>query len=164
MDAILRDFLEAQQRDAMALAAGSDLLELASRGLQRYVASFRCRGLVRDARCEVREHDRFEVGIWLPESYLRVVNGAEILTWLAPREIFHPNVSPPLICVGPIAPSTPLVELLHRIFELITYQNVTMDENKALNHPACAWARRNRERFPLDLRAIKRVPAEAARC
>jgi hypothetical protein len=164
VDHILKLFLETQQREALALAAASDLLEVTALDLQHYVATFRCRGLVRDARGEVREHDRFSVGIFLPESYQRVVNAAEILTWLEPAEIWHPNVRPPLVCLGKIAPNTRLVDLLHRCFELITFENVGMREDDALNPPACAWARRNCERFPVDARPIKRRTLEAATC
>jgi hypothetical protein len=148
----------------MQLAAESDLLEVTALDLQHYVATFRCRGLVRDARGEVREHDRFSVGIFLSENYLRMANPAEILTWLEPSEIWHPNVRPPFVCLGKTTPGTPLVELLHRCFELITFENVGMREDDALNQPACAWARRNRERFPVDRRPIKRVAAEAVSC
>jgi hypothetical protein len=161
---ILKLFLETQRREAMQLAAASDLLEVTAIDPQRYFATFRCRGLVQNARGEVREHDRFSVGIWLPESYLRVANPAEILTWLEPKTVWHPNIRSPFVCLGKIAPGTPLVDLLHRCFELISFQNVTMREDDALNQPACAWARRNRERFPVDSRPIKRQAAEAAPC
>jgi hypothetical protein len=164
MHAIVKLFLEAQQREAMQLATESDLLELIALGLQRYVATFKCRGLVRDAGGEVHEHDRASVGIWLPETYLHSVNPAEILTWLEPREVWHPNIRPPFVCLGKIAPGTPLVDLLHRCFELISFDNVTMREDDALNKPACAWARRNRERFPIDRRPIKRASAEVLSC
>jgi hypothetical protein len=164
MDAIVKLFLETQSREAMQLAAHSDLLELSALDPQRYLARFLCRGLVRDPDGEVREHDEFTVGIWLPESYLRVVNPAEILTWLEPQEVWHPNIRPPFVCLGKIAPGTPLVDLLHRCYELITFDNVTMREDDALNRPACAWARRNRERFPVDSRPIKRANAEAVPC
>jgi len=164
VDNILKLFLETQQREAMQLAAESDLLGLVVVDSQHYVATFRCRGLVRDARGQVREHDGFTLGIWLPESYLRVVNPAEILTWLEPSEVWHPNIRPPFVCLGKIAPGTPLVDLLHRCFELIGFENVGMREDDALNQPACAWARRNRERFPVDRRPIKRAAAEAAPC
>jgi hypothetical protein len=103
----------------------------------------------------VREHDRFAVGIRFPESYLRGTNLGEILTWLGPREVWHPNIRPPYVCVGRIDRGTPLVDLLHRCFELITFENVTMREDDALNPDACAWARRHRQRFPIDPRPIK---------
>jgi hypothetical protein len=164
MDDILKLFLETQQREAMQLAAESDLLELVVVDSQHYVATFRCRGLVRNAAGEVREHDRFTLGIWLPDTYQRIVNPAEILTWFEPSEVWHPNIRPPFVCLGKIAPNTRLVDLLHRCFELITFENVGMREDDTLNPPACAWARRNRERFPVDRRPIKRAAAEAVLC
>jgi hypothetical protein len=162
VDDILKLFLETQQREAMQLAAESDLLEVSVLDLQHLIATFRCRGLVRDARGEVREHEHFTVGIFLPETYLRVVNAAEILTWFEPSEVWHPNINPPFVCVGKIAPGTPLVDLLHRCFEVISFENVGMGD--ALNQPASAWARRNRERFPVDARPIKRQIVRAAPC
>jgi hypothetical protein len=164
MDAILKLFLDTQRREAMQLALESDLLELVALDLQRYVATFKCRGFVCDVGGEVREHDRFSVGIWFPESYLRVVNPAEVLTWLEPQNVWHPNIRPPFVCLGRISPGTPLVDLLHRSFELITWDNVTMREEDALNRLACAWARRNRERFPVDRRPLKRVELESVPC
>lgn len=164
MDRIFELFLEAQRRDALDLAAASDLLELVPLDLQHYVATFHCRGLVRDGAGEVREHDRFRVGIWLSETYQREVNPATILTWLEPADVWHPNIRPPFVCLGRIDPGTPLVDLIHRCFELITFENVTMREDDALNRPACAWARRNRERFPVDRRPIKSGAVEVAPC
>ena len=164
MDTITKLFLETQQRDAIELAAESDLIEVTPLDLQRLVITFRCHGLVLDARDRVREHDYFRVGIWLPESYLREANPAQILTWLEPAEVWHPNIRSPYVCLGKIAPGTPLVDLIHRCFELISFENVTMREDDALNGPACAWARRNRERFPVDRRPIKRQAAGATPC
>jgi hypothetical protein len=162
MDAILKLFLEAQRREALALAAASDLLEVEPLDLQRYLVTFRCRGLVRDASGAVREHDCFRVGVFLAEGYLREVHPAQVLTWLDPAEIFHPNIGPPFVCIGDVAPGTPLVDLIHRCYELISGENVTMQHG--LNEVACAWARRNRERFPVDTRPIKRAAGEAAPC
>jgi hypothetical protein len=156
MEDILGLFLVQQEEEGMALAGASDVLDLQRLDERRFVASYHCKGFVRTESGAVREHDRFGVGIRLPESYLRLANPAEILTWLGPEEIWHPNISPPFVCVGDIAPGTPLVDLLHRCFELITYQNVTMREDDALNGAACAWARQHSDLFPLDLRPIKR--------
>lgn len=156
MDAILKDFLVTQRAEGLRLAEESDLLELRPIDQQSYIATFTCKSLVRDAAGDVHEHDRFGVGIRFPENYLRSANPGEILTWLGPNEIWHPNVRAPFICPGTIVPGTPLVDLLHRCFEIITFENVTMREDKALNQPACAWARRNRDRFPVDTRPIKR--------
>jgi hypothetical protein len=156
MDCIFSDFLETQNTEGMGLSDASDLMDLVALDESRFVATFKCKGLVRDAQGEIREHAHFGVGIRFPESYLRHANPAEILTWLGPEQVWHPNISAPFICIGPLAPGTPLVELLHRCFEIITGDNVTMQEHDALNHPACVWARRNRDRFPVDTRPIKR--------
>jgi hypothetical protein len=81
-----------------------------------------------------------------------------VLTWLAPRDIWHPNISAdaPVICVGRLAPGTALVDLLYQLFEVITWNKVTMREDDALNRAACQWARRNGHRFPVDRRPLKR--------
>lgn len=159
MDRILKDFLETQRVEGMRLSSESDLLDLTHVDDQCYVASYLCKGLVRDAAGQMHEHAHFGVGIRFPDNYQRSVNQGEILTWLGPKEIWHPNIGGPevpFICLGKIVPGTPLVDLLHRIFEVITFQNVTMREDNAMNRPACAWARRSRNLFPVDTRPIKR--------
>jgi hypothetical protein len=161
MDQILNDFLKKQREDTTQLADESDLLALTLLDDQRFIATFNCKGLVRESGGRVQVHDRFDVGIRLPDDYLRRVNPAEVLTWLGPKEIFHPNIRAPHICLGPIIPGTALTELLHRVFELITYQSVTMREDDAFDWDACAWARRNRERLPVDTRPIKRQATSA---
>ncbi len=160
-DPIYTAFLQRQQEDGMALAAASDLLELFpldGTPPERYVARFRCRGLVRTRAGAVVEADRFEVGIWFPSDYLRRAEPAEVLTWLGPMNVFHPNILgwPPAICVGRLVRGTPLVDLLYQCFDLITWRKVTMREDDALNRDACAWARDNRARFPVDQRPLKR--------
>lgn len=160
IDPTLTSWLDAQREEGMQLAQQSDLLELHPLDSQRFIAEYKCRGLVRDVVGEVREHDRFAIGIYFSERYLREVHPGEILTWLGPAEIWHPNIRPPLVCLGPIAPNTPLTDLLHRCFELITWQNVTMHDG--FNPLACAWARQYCERFPVDTRPIKwRSPTHA---
>ncbi|MCR9096664.1 MAG: hypothetical protein NXI30_20770 [bacterium] len=161
MDEILNSFLKSQREEGLRLAAESDLLELIPADDSCFVAIFSCKGLVRAAEGEVRERDHFEVGIRFPEDYLRYVDPSVVLTWLSPSEIWHPNIRAPFICLGHIAPGTPLVDLLHRCFEIITFDNVTMHEGDALNPHACAWARHNRERFPVDTRPIKHGSSNA---
>lgn len=159
MDRILAAWLEAQREQAMALAEASDLLVLRPLDRQLFLARFHCKGLVRADDGAVREANRFEIAYWFAEGYLRrVERPLEVLTWLGPREILHPNVKPPLCCVGPIAPGTPLVDLLYRTYELISYQNVMPDESDALDRAACQWARHNQHRFPVDDRPLKRRP------
>ena len=160
-DTVLEAFLARQYEEGMALATASDLLELEpidGPPPQRYLARFRCKGLVRSPDGEIVETDRFEIGIWFPSDYLRWAEPWQVLTWLGPRQVFHPNISDrlPAICVGRLVPGTPLVDLLYQCFEIITYNKVTMREDDALNHAACAWARDNRHRFPIDRRPLKR--------
>ena len=162
MDQVFAGFLEHQLEAGMALAARSTLLTLVpSTGTapDRYVARFACRGLVRAPGGAIVEGEGFEVGIWFPADYLRRADAIEVVSWLGPRNVFHPNVGPgpnggQFICVGRIERATPLVEILMRAYEVVTYQRVTMDERDALDHEACAWARANQARFPIDRRTI----------
>jgi hypothetical protein len=167
-DPVFQSFLARQYAEGMALAQASDLLDLVPLDgdpPDRYVARLACRGLVRLSNGRVAEADRFDVGIWFPSDYLRRAEPWEVLTWLGPRRVFHPNISHrlPLICVGRLAPGTWLVDLLYQCFEIITYQKVTMREDDALNPAACAWAREHQDRFPIDPRPLKwRAGQEAA--
>lgn len=158
-DQIFEAFLDTQFDQGMALARASDLLELApvdSPSHQRYVAEFRCRGLVRLPNGDIEEGDRFGVGIHFPDDYLRRVDPYQILFWLGPQNVWHPNISDkaPAICLGHLGPATPLVDLLYQVFEIITYHKYSAVDS--LNQGAAAWARQNQHRFPVDTRPLKR--------
>jgi hypothetical protein len=62
----------------------------------------------------------------------------------------------PLICVGHLAPGTNLTDLLFQIFEIVTFNKYMPREDNSLNRSACAWARQNQHRFPVDRRPMKR--------
>jgi hypothetical protein len=113
---------------------------------------------VRTASGDVTEANRFAVGIAFPHDYLRRADPFQVLTWLGPRNVFHPNISDraPFICVGRIAPGMPLVDLIYQLHEIITFNKATVCEDDALNHDACAWARHNQHRLPVDTRPLKR--------
>ncbi len=160
-DSVRDAFLLRQHEEGMALAQVSDILRLTpvdGAPPERYVAEFLCQGLVRSPEGDVSEADRFAVGIWFPSDYLRQAEPWQILTWLGPRRVFHPNISDvaPYICVGRLFPGTALVDLLYQCFEIITYKKVTMREDDALNRAACTWARDHQHRFPIDPRPLKR--------
>jgi len=160
-DRILEGFLQSQLEEGMTLAESSDLVALtpADSGLpQRYVVEFRCKGLVRvgDGDGDVIEADRFVVGVRFPSDYLRRVVPMEVLTWLSPRNVWHPNIMAPVICVGRLTPGTTLVDIIYQVFEIITYKKATVREDDALNSAACQWARHNMDRFPIDRRPLKR--------
>lgn len=160
-DKIFESFLKRQYEEGMELARSSDLIELYPMGgdpPNRYIAEFRCKGLVRAVGGDAVEADHFEVGIWFPSDYLRRAEPFQVLTWLGPMDVFHPNISDkaPFICVGRLAPNTRLIDIVYQCFDIITYNKVTMREDDALNREACAWARKNQHRFPIDRRPLKR--------
>lgn len=163
---LIEAFRAEQLEKGMALAEASDLLDLKPLGPSHapaaYLARFHCRGLVRCAG-RVMEHDDFLLGIRFPDDYLTHFDTGRVLTWCEPPQVLHPNIRTPYVCVGRMLPATPLVDLLYQVHEIITYQNVDMQERNALNHHACAWARNNQHRFPVDRRPLKRrtSPAEA---
>lgn len=158
-DPVYHAFLARQHEEGMALAAASDLVDLwpfTGDPPDRYVARFGCTGLVRRGT-RIQEAGCFEVGIWFPSDYLRRAEPSQVLTWLGPREVFHPNISHrlPFICVGRLSPGTALVDLVYQCFEIITWQKVTMREDDALNPGACGWAREHHGRLPVDRRPLK---------
>src|SRR5262249_25550534 len=122
----------------------------------RYLVRLRCKGFVRGRDDTVHEADDFLAGIWFPSDYLRHVEPLQVVTWLEPAEVFHPNIRPPLVCLGPIAPGTPLVQLIYRLFDLVSYQMWAAHD--ALNAEAAQWTRNHPEFLPADRRPLKRRP------
>jgi hypothetical protein len=92
-----------------------------------------------------------------PSDYLRSASDAgRIVNLLAPVQLFHPNVKWPFICIGRVAPGTGLVELVYRLYEILTFQKMTPSEHDALNHEACAWVRHHMALFPLSAAPLRR--------
>jgi hypothetical protein len=163
MDAIFSSFLERQEAEARALARESDLLEVVpvgSRPYQHFLLRFFCKGLV-ETRDGVVEAEHFEIGAYFPVHYWQRAHPVEVLTCLGPVNVFHPNIRFPFICPGWLMPGTSLSDLILQCYEILTYQKVTMREDDALNRKACAWARQNVGRFPIDNRPIisRRIPS-----
>jgi len=159
-DPVFESFFQRQLEEGMALATASDLLELTAYPFPppNFVATFRCKGLVRLPHGAIEEADYFQAGIWFPPDYLRRADPFETLRWFGPQNIWHPNISDtmPLICVGRLTPGTPLVDILYQIFEVITYTKYTPREDDSLNKACCSWTRQNQHRFPVDRRPLKR--------
>ena len=156
MNAIHNRFLSSQVDEGAALDSRSDLVDIcpvAGDPPDRYVIQYRCLGLTRTADLRVVEGASWTVGIWFPSNYLRTADPYRTLTWLA-GDLWHPNVLPArhLVCIGLLAPGTGLVELVHRIFDLITYHRWAAHD--ALCHDAAQWARNERHRFPIDRRPL----------
>ncbi len=164
VDRILDGWLRNQLQEVIDLAASSDLVQilpLSGDPPKKYIVEFRCKGLVeRDG--QVVETNRFVAGIWFPPDYQRHVNPYQVITLLEPLNLWHPNYDPKqrVICIGNIPPGTPLTSIIYQLFEIFSYQRVTMREDDALNWPACAWARENTIRFPIDARPLKRRDPE----
>jgi len=158
-DKILEEFLARQYQEGMALGAESDILNLMPMNgprSNRYIAEFFCRGLVQDDAGEVAEFNRFAVGIWFPDDYLRRLDMSLIVTYLGPApRPFHPNIRGTLVCTH-ITPGTPLVDILYNCYELFTWRlKNTSDEG--LNHAASQWARhQDPSWFPIDRRPLRR--------
>ena len=158
-DPIYRGFMERQLAEGMALAAASDLLRLhvPPYAPPHFVAEFLCNGLIRERDGIIKEAENWQVGIFFPQHYLRRVDQFDVLRFFTPNA-WHPNISRelPLICVGHIVPGMSLVDILYQIFEVLTYHKFNPREDDCLNRAACAFARGNQHRFPIDRRPLKR--------
>jgi hypothetical protein len=160
IDRKLTAFLERQEKDALALNAESDLVEivpLEPTPNRRYIVRYRVKGLVR-TKDGVVGADDFGLGVYFPLDYIQRANPAEVLTLLWPENAFHPNLLFPWICPGALTAGTTLVEVVCQCAEIISYQKVTMREDRALDRDACCWARKHKERFPIDARPLRRRP------
>jgi len=158
VDPILHSFLAHEHEKAMRLARQSDILDLEAMDTpphQRYLARYRCKGLVRREDGAITTCDEFIAGIILPDDYLRRVDAMRIVHLLTPG-VWHPNIQGPVICLGRLREGTALVDILMQVYEILTYQKATMREDDALNHQACAYARSHGDRFPLDRRPLRR--------
>jgi ubiquitin-protein ligase len=158
-DPIYKRFMQRQLEEGMELARSSDLLRLhvPLMAPPHFVAEFLCNGLVREGNGDIKEASEFQVGIWFPPDYLRRADPFEMLRLFTPG-VWHPNVSreQPLICIGRLTPGTTLVDILYQLFDILTFQKHNPRENDSLNRTACAWARENQHRFPIDRRPLKR--------
>jgi hypothetical protein len=159
-DPVYRRFMERQIEEGLELAGASDILRLHVPPVAppHFIAEYNCEGLVReDDTGELKQAKQFLIGIWMPQDYLRRADAFEMLRMITPR-VWHPNISGdvPFICVGHITPGTSLVDLLYRCYDVLTYQKFNPREDDSLNKAACAWARQNQNRFPIDSRPLKR--------
>ena len=159
IDPIYQRFLDRQLAEGMSLAQSSDLLLLhvSPTVPPHFIAEFHCKGLIRDGAGEIKEANEFHIGIWFPPDYLRRSDPFEMLR-LYTSGVWHPNVSDelPLICIGRLTPGTSLVDILYQLYDILTFQKYNPRENDSLNKAACAWARENHDRFPIDRRPLKR--------
>jgi hypothetical protein len=161
-DPYLESFLDRQYEEGMELARNSDILDLlpvGERPYRRYIARFHCTGLVKTGR-RITEHNCFDVGIQFTDQHLRHIDPSRIVTLLWPANCFHPNISWPFLCLGDLPAGTTLTTIIFQVYDVLSFMNFTPVERNAFNRAACIYARRHRDRFPLDRRPLRRPPAK----
>ena len=159
MDLVFQKFLEANWQHAKELASASDMVELMPLGSAppRVVLARFHAGCYIKTPSGIRVRKGFTVGYRFPEQYLSSshVMPLEVLQFLEPANVFHPNIRPPGICLGlALKPGTELRELLFRVYELVTYQRRSNPADP-LNPEACQWVRSNWPVKPADARPLK---------
>lgn len=157
-DRVLQAFLQSQNDEGMELASQSSILELRpahGNPPYSYLAGFDAPTLVRLDSGEVVIRNGFLAGIYFAPEHLHLVVSAQCLGFLEPKNIWHPNIKTPFICLGKIAPGTGLCELLMRIYEVATFMRYTPREDNALNIAACQYVRRRVPFRPLTALPLK---------
>jgi hypothetical protein len=148
MDPVLYAFLQNTFVEATALAEKSDMLHLIPLPPlppSTYLCEFDVHYL-RRLRSGVVEIAPGPVltALHFPEDYLRSTDPRlylKVASILTP-DLTHPNVGGTIVCLGSaFAPGTPLTALLWELYDIVTYQNVTVDERNALNPEACRLLR-----------------------
>ena len=154
-DPVREGFLKQQLARGLELAGHSDLLELIPQDIDRYLAVFHCKGLVRAAAGEIVEASDFRSRYLVPIGLLpsrRSIAGADLAVAAEHLASEHP---PAADCVcGKIAPATELCDLLYQCYEIIAYLNWAPHDG--LNPEACQWARNHQHLLPVDRRPLKR--------
>ena len=159
MDLVFQNFLEANWQHAKELADASDIVELLPLGSlppRVVLARFHASCYIKTSS-GVRIAKGFTVGYRWPEDYLsaHVVLPLQVIQFLQPLNVFHPNIRPPGICLGAaLRPATELRELLFRTFELVSYQRKS-NPAEPLNPVASQWVRSNWPVKAADTRPLK---------
>ena len=159
-DQIRARFLRRQRDNALRLASESDILSVDAcpspdDAPSRFLCSLHCRGVVGGPTDAAEQEAVFRFGVRFGDDHLRESpNTFRLATWLAPHDVWHPNIMPPYICLGRLTPGIELVDVIYQCFEIVTYRNWTADD--CLNSPAAQWARHRQDAFPVDRRPLKR--------
>jgi hypothetical protein len=163
------NFLRNQRIKGMELAAASDILQLVPVNgplgePQLYIARFHCKSLVKQSAGQIVPSDLSQVAIAFHDDHLRRADNYEVLTWMHPHNAFHPNIRPPVICVGErfMTRGKGLVEILYQLHSVIIFNKWAAA--RGLNEEACQWARRHSGLFPTDPRPLKRRRIEVEMC
>src|SRR5262249_50325583 len=115
--------------------------------------TFKTRGLVRDGQGEPQVNERHVVAVRFMPDYLRRADRFEMIALVEPRNVFHPNLMPPAICLQ-VRPGETLTELCESLHALFSWRLRNLREDDALNTAACAWGRCHLEQLPIDRRPL----------
>lgn len=161
-DPVFKSFLETSMEGAQNLTRESDrvsILPFPPFPSSRYLVMFECDSLAGHPASDLRNPERISAEIHFPPHYLRELRTEEVVTLISPGDLWHSNVRAPFVCVGDMAPGTPLVDIVTQLFEIFTYQNVNLTEG--FNREAAEWARSRVDQFPIDSRPLRRPRTEA---
>ncbi len=156
-DPIYTRFAASQYRLAGSfVAVNPDLCEIHPLPEARFLVHFRCPALIRPPGGEVTVIHGCDVGVWFDPDYCRQVT-LNLATILTPH-IYHPNVHPVTgtACLGRIAPSTPIHDVLAQLYEMIVWREFRPGD--CLNPEAAQWIRRHPDRAPLETDRPLRIP------
>lgn len=154
-DPIHNNFVESQRRMAHALvAANPELCEIHALPDPRFLVHFTCPVLVKRPGENPSIVNSCDVGITFAPDYCRRADMG-VATMLTPF-VFHPNIIGGSMCLGRIAPATPLADIIVQIYEMLVW--VLYAPHDCLNPDAAQWVRNNPERVPLETGRPIRFP------
>jgi len=158
---VFQSFLESSMDEALLINRESDLvniLPVPPFPASRYLCAFRCDSLAGNPASGLRNPEFIVLEIYFGPNHLRELRTGEVVTLIEPLDLFHSNVRAPFVCVGDMVPGAPLMDIVIQLFEIFTYNNVTLTEG--LNREAADWARQRLGEFPLDRRPIFRAKSQ----
>ena len=150
IDPIFRAFLENTSKEAAEIATKSDVLNitpLPPLPPSSYLCEFSLEYIRRlpTGRVEIASGPVL-AAVHFPEDYLRSIDPhlyVKVVSVLT-TDLTHPNLRGTAACLGSgFAPGTPITMLLWELYDIISYQNVGLDERNALNPEGCRLLRQH---------------------
>ena len=116
---------------------------------EKYLVVYHCKGLIKEGEDDFRESSQHALEVVYGWDY---PNKKPTFVWGTP--IWHPNIKTPYICLEerPFAIGLTLDRVVVEVGRMIQYQSYNVDD--PLNQEAADWARKNRDRFPVDDRDL----------
>lgn len=142
------------------LAERTDLIDFHRIQADHYLIHFRCRTMILDPRAGLELSSHHVISVQIPRGRNEPF-GPEVVTFVRPGNIFHPNIAPPLIAVGSYLVSKSIDEVCQKVFDILTFRKVVLEGPDCVNPEAAEWVRRNADRIPTDNRVF--VPERVRR-